>query len=206
MDRIQSIIALNKAICAEINERKEYTRVIASGTDDFPIVEGHQNYILQSLFQVLLIIIHPRDWNGEDSSLIGGLPVTIVRTGVENGLSSPITFESIVDKIYEYTGENAIKTTLETAIDFVMGLETRETRAFGLQPDPTASWNPDVCLYQWRDLMPYDQLIGPTTRFVDTEKNPQRFDREFRAFDESFAIIEQREIRRYAQWRSQQQS
>lgn len=87
----------------------------------------------------------------------------------------------------------------------MMGLEARENRAFGLQPDPVASWDPDACLNRWRDIMPYDQLIGPTTRFVDVEKNPQRLERGFETFDAGFADMEQRELRRYAQWRLQQQ-
>lgn len=52
-----------------------------------------------------------------------------------------------------------VKTTLETAVDFVMGLEAREAAAFGLQPDPVASWKPlgdDEML-----------LTGPSSRFVD---------------------------------------
>lgn len=210
MASIKSIMALHKAICTDIHEqRRAYTAAMTSGADGLHVLKDHQIYILQPLFEALVIVIHPGGWNGEDSSLIGRLPVTIARTGVESGLSSPITFESIVDKIDEYIGEFTIKTTLETAVDFVMELEARETRAFGLQPDPIASWDPDVCFYQWRDIMPYDQLMGPSTRFMDFEKSPQslqQLERNLESFVEHFANVEQREARRYAQRCLQQQS
>ncbi|PNP40934.1 hypothetical protein TGAMA5MH_06800 [Trichoderma gamsii] len=127
----------------------------------------------------------------------------MARTGVETGLSSPITFESIVDKIDEYIGENAVKTTLETAITFVMELEARETKVFGLQPDPVTSWDPDYSCLQWRDIMPYDQLIGPSTRFVDVENIPrslQQLQRNDRDWDEQYADVEEREARQYIEW------
>jgi hypothetical protein len=209
MASMDSILALHKAICTNIHEQHEaWSAAIASGVDDYRISKNHQNYILQPLFQALILIVDPQDWNGEDSSLIGRLPVTIARTEMENGLSSPITFESIADKIDEYIGETVIETTLETAITFVMELEARETRAFGLKPDPVASWDPDVCLSRWRDIMPYDELIGPSSQFVDVEKVPQslhQLKRDLEGFFEHFPKFEQREGQRYIQRRSQQQ-
>lgn len=75
----------------------------------------------------------------------GRLPVHIVRTRVEDGLSAPITFDSIPEDQREgVVCENgveisAIETTLETAVSFLMDLEQREIAAFGLQPDPVES-------------------------------------------------------------------
>lgn len=198
---IQSLMSLNKAICAEINDRRqEYIRATTPGTARFGFVKDQQNYILQPLFQALFIVINPIAWNGEDSTLIGRLPVIIVLTGVDSGLSAPITFESISDKSNGYITQNAIEITLEIAIDFVMGLEAREAKAFGLQPDPVRSWDPDACCYEWRDIMPDDQLIGPTSLFVDTEKYPK-----WDMFS-SAVMDEQRELLGYARWQSQQHS
>nr|WOD46322.1 hypothetical protein [Trichoderma atroviride] len=102
---VESFLALHKAICTNIHERRnEYAAVIASGADHHHIVEDHQNYVLQPLFEALVLVIGPGNWKGEDSTLIGRLPVTMARTGVETGLSSPITFEPIVDRIDEYIG------------------------------------------------------------------------------------------------------
>ncbi|EHK46542.1 uncharacterized protein TrAtP1_005498 [Trichoderma atroviride] len=201
---IGSFIALHKAICTNIHQqRKEYAAVIASGADNHHIVKDHQNYVLQPLFEALVLVIDPGNWKGEDSTLIGRLPVTMARTGVETGLSSPITFESIVDKIDEYIGETAVKTTLETAITFVTELEARETRVFGLQPNPIASWDPDYSFPQWRDIMPYDQMIGPSTRFVDIEKclqSLQQLQQNNRNWDQQYVDVEEREARQYIEW------
>ncbi|TFB05041.1 hypothetical protein CCMA1212_002864 [Trichoderma ghanense] len=196
---LQSIMSLNRAVCAEINERRtEYDREIAAGTAGNNTVVDHQHYVLQPLFQALLLVLNPADWNGEDSSSIGRISVILVRTGVEDGLSEPITFEPIDDKIDGYIGGNAVKTTVETAIGFVMDLEARETRAFGLQPDPVASWDPDASFYEWREIMPYDQLIGPSSRFVDDERYPEWSGAGYRMDTEESVEIEQRELRHYA--------
>ncbi|PTB67409.1 hypothetical protein BBK36DRAFT_1167806 [Trichoderma citrinoviride] len=199
---LQRIVSLNGAVCAQIHElRKEYDRVIAGeSARRLDIVKDHHHYVLQPLFQALLLVLNPTDWHGEDSSSIGRIPVILVRTGVEDGLSEPITFESIVDKTDGYVGENAIRTTVETAIGFVMDLEARETRAFGLRPDQTASWDPDALFDGWREIMPFDQLIGPSSRFVDDERYPE-WSGPGHFFDTVHCVQnEQRELRRYASW------
>lgn len=204
VDSVDGFIALHRAVCTEVHKRREeHTAAIVSKTDHMNIYEDPRNYLLQPLFEALILVMNPYDWTGEDSTAIGKLPVTMARTGVETGLSSPITFEPIVDKIDEYIGENAVKTTLETAITFVMELEARETKVFGLQPDPIASWDPDYSCLQWRDIMPYDQLIGPSTRFVDVEKIPrslQQLQRNDRDWDVQYADVEEREARQYLEW------
>ncbi|KAK3373912.1 hypothetical protein B0T24DRAFT_594045 [Lasiosphaeria ovina] len=63
--------------------------------------------------------------------------VVLVRMGIEDGLSAPITFESIIQQD-NISGGNTITKTLEAAIDFVTALEAREAAAFGLRPDPSA--------------------------------------------------------------------
>ncbi|KAL7892193.1 hypothetical protein HDV63DRAFT_415459 [Trichoderma sp. SZMC 28014] len=198
---LESFIALHKTICKNVHKRRgEYAAAITSGVKDYSIVENHQSYVLQPLFEALILIIHPQDWKGENSSLIGRLPVTMARTGVESGLSSPITFEPIADKIDEYIGEVAVKTSLETAITFVMELEAREIKVFGLQPDPIASWDPDDSFIGWRDIMPYDQIIGPSTRFVDIEKSSgslQQLKQNVGSNDQQFVDAEAREARHY---------
>lgn len=112
-------------------------------------------------------------------------------------------FEPIADKIDEYIEEAAVKTSLETAITFVIELEAREAKVFGLQPDPIASWDPDDSFIGWRDIMPYDQMIGPSTRFVDVVKNSQslqQLERNVGNKDQQFADAEARELRQYIQW------
>lgn len=117
-------------------------------------------------FCALLVVICGDDYKNEDSKTVGHLPVYLVRTGIEDGLSAPITFESIADKIENHLGDSrdVVKTTLETAVDFVMGLEAREAAVFGLQPDP------DVLAQTIADEEGDELLRTPSSKFVSDEK------------------------------------
>ncbi|QLI71383.1 uncharacterized protein G6M90_00g074860 [Metarhizium brunneum] len=132
------------------------------------------NHILQPLFRALLVIICSKAYNKEDSKHIGPLPVILVSTGIEDGLSAPIKFDSIKDKIRGYVegmNRKAVKTTLEVAVDFVMGLEAREAEVLGLQPDPVLVWraHPNV-IEMWEKLEGDQPLFGPSSRYMDVKK------------------------------------
>ncbi|KAI1137128.1 hypothetical protein F5Y05DRAFT_419618 [Hypoxylon sp. FL0543] len=176
---VNDLVSLNSAICAQVKARhRAYEEELASGEKIAPWrleeVHDHGLHVLQPLFQALLIIVCSKNYRNEDSKTVGRLPVYLVRTGIEDGLSAPITFDSIADKIDGYTGRprSAIKATLETAIDFVISLEAREAAAFGLQPDPIDAWAPQMRSFPrvWREIVGNELLIGPSSKFVDTEK------------------------------------
>jgi hypothetical protein len=143
--------------------------------DRLAIVEDHQRYVLQPLFRALLVVVHGKDYAEQDSASVGNMPVLLVRTGIEDGLSAPITFESIRERI-ETSDEGCspptiIKTKLETAIDFVISLEAREAAAFGLQPDPVSS-TLDCASYVslWEGGFGKEEpVIAPSSRFVSEE-------------------------------------
>jgi hypothetical protein len=121
---------------------------------------------------------------------IGQLSVLVIRTGVEEGLSAPISFDPIAHQISAFShgshGETAVETALDTAVDFVMDLEEREVAAFGLRPDPVASTRglEDGCFQgpsfrhkatrlgwaRWGD----DPLVGPSSQWVDLEKYEEK--------------------------------
>lgn len=98
--------------------------------------------VLQPLFRALMTIVCSERYENEDSGAVGRIPVLLVRMGVEDKLSAPITFESIAGRINGTPKQDgrAVETTLETAVDFVTSLDAREAAAFGLPPDPVASW------------------------------------------------------------------
>ncbi|PNY27398.1 Uncharacterized protein TCAP_02661 [Tolypocladium capitatum] len=186
---VDSLVSLNRAICDEVEARHPaYDEQLSSGeqlsSDDATAaytlkrIENHRLHVLQPLFRALLIIVCCDNYRGENSKTVGRLPVFLVRTGVEDGLSTPITFEPIANKIDGYAGEarSAVRTTLETAIDFVMDLEAREATVFGLQPDPIAAWkykdDADAFLRFWKKLRGDEPLVGPSSNFVDMEKFP----------------------------------
>ncbi|KAI1318284.1 hypothetical protein F5Y16DRAFT_414462 [Xylariaceae sp. FL0255] len=166
-----TMISINKDVCAETDKaRFKYDQLLVNGGLCLPwsteSLKENQFYILQPLFRAILILVSSWDYQLEDSSTVGTIPVYLVLTGITDGLSAPITFESISGKIDTDVGDmpGTVKTTLETAVNFVMGLEAREAAAFGLQPDPVASWKPrgDV-----------ERLVeGPSSRFVDTDRFP----------------------------------
>ncbi len=176
---IDSFIAANRAVCAEVEAcRARCNELVASrGTlqDEGGTYLDPQFHILQPLFQALLIIISSAEYDGEDSGNIGRIPVLLVRTGVEAGLSAPITFDPIADKVEGYLGatSHVVKTSLETAIGFVLDLESREAAAFGLQPDPVAAGQCDRYYDPWQRFIPGERLHGQSSQFVDTDEYPQ---------------------------------
>lgn len=202
---VESIISLNQAICAGVEACRpthEASRE-AIPYSSYPV--GCRAYVLQPLFQALIMVISTQNYALQDSKTVGTLPVFLVRTGVEEGLSAPITFESIADKIHieGHRGgkEVIIRTTLETAIDFVMDLEAREAAVFGLQPDPVTVWKPSRRhdLDRWRDIAGDRPLIGPSSRFVDVQKYPE-WTGQARELDSEIAKEEEREFCRSSEF------
>lgn len=202
---IETIISLNKAFCSGFEAcRLAYDEGVAHETGCMMITKDKSLHILQPLFKALLIVISAQDYKLEDSKTVGGLPVLLVRTGIEVGLSEPITFEPIVDKmrIESYDGETirTIRTTLEIAIDFVMELEAREVAAFGFRPSPITTWP------SWKP--PEDSegieadlpITGPSSQFVDTKKYKE-WSGDGARYDSVIApVYEEREFRHTAEW------
>ncbi|KAK3324806.1 hypothetical protein B0T19DRAFT_403001 [Cercophora scortea] len=98
-------------------------------------------YILQPLFRAVAITLLYDDYDDRGSNTMVDLPVLLILTGVESSLSAPITFDAIEDKITaRIDGSSghgkAVRATLDAAIEFVMALERREIKAFGLRPKP----------------------------------------------------------------------
>ncbi|KAI0008462.1 hypothetical protein F4779DRAFT_586939 [Xylariaceae sp. FL0662B] len=179
---IDSLLALNSAICAEVRARRQdYDKQIALGGEDVARrlywVRDNRLHVLQPLFQALLIIVCSEDYHNEDSKTVGRLPVFLVRTGIEDGLSAPITFETIADKIDGDAGEaeNIVKTTLETAVDFVISLEAREAATLGLHPDPVVAWERSLehVPPSWKEILGDELLTGPSSKFIDSKKYPE---------------------------------
>ncbi|KAF4509614.1 hypothetical protein G6O67_003766 [Ophiocordyceps sinensis] len=176
---IDALLYLHGDLCTQVEScHSIYDQQLARTDDDISFQErlrlltirNHKFYVLQPLFRALLVVFSPADWSNEDSSAIGKVPVTIVRTGIEDGLSEPLTFEPIADKITSYLSHGAVRCSLETAIDFVMLLEAREAAAFGLNPDPAAVWKMMFDGRIYKTLRPTEPTIGPSSRFVDTSQ------------------------------------
>ncbi|PHH71582.1 hypothetical protein CDD80_5129 [Ophiocordyceps camponoti-rufipedis] len=190
---VDTIISFNKAHCASIEKcQHDYNLRLAQGDSflaseirvprtDFPtrrpaLTDCREVCVLQPLYRALILIIFDGDYNDEDSKTVGKIPIYLVRTGIEDGLSEPISFASIADKIEGWTTNDSagepgipVKTTLETAIDFVIHLEAREVAAFGFHPD--TAWRPDHSIAKlYSKLTGGATLVGSTTTFVNTDK------------------------------------
>lgn len=103
------------------------------------LIHDQKFRIMQPLFRAVAIVINQDDYSIAVPT-IAHIPVLLVITGVQGGLSAPITFDSIADKIsVHHKTEDSVQvatTNLATTVAFVMGLEKRELAAFGPRPDP----------------------------------------------------------------------
>lgn len=121
---------------------REYWRGLDRNPSLSSIIRHREFFILQPLFLALAIVIRGEPFNAQMSD-IGQLSALVICTGVEEGLSAPISFDPIAHQISAFShgshSSTAVETALDTAVDFVMGLEEREVAAFGLRPDPVVS-------------------------------------------------------------------
>lgn len=151
------------------------------------VIQEQRFFLLQPLFRVVAIVIETCDYN-ETMTDIGQIPTCIVRTGVEDGLSAPITLDPIPGGAVYLSRDTqghvvAARTTLETAFDFLQALQQREISAFGMRPDPFESTRQNqsgyvleggVIRYEaqrlgWEGGFPE----GPSSQWVDIDKYPE---------------------------------
>ncbi|KAI9158926.1 hypothetical protein HJFPF1_06929 [Paramyrothecium foliicola] len=97
-------------------------------------------FILQNIFKAVIILIDSNDYTLATSD-VGLMPVYIVRTGVESGLSAPVTFGSVeensTDVINDACGEvGAVRTTLAEAFAIIQVVVQQEVSAVGPCPNP----------------------------------------------------------------------
>lgn len=168
---------LNANFCARVEE----TKANEIGWDEEHAEETL--YYLQPLFQAVSIAIRASEFT-LDLRDFPKIPVLIARTGNEEALSAPVSFEFIAesDKIDTVTDDGgdtlAVETTLEAAVTFLMYLEQREAAVFGMKPDPVESTR-DMSR-RWVDKIAecaaslgWDEkemgpLRGPSSTWVDT--------------------------------------
>ncbi|KAM7202205.1 hypothetical protein V8F33_002922 [Rhypophila sp. PSN 637] len=145
---INTLVTRHNTLCERIEElRKQYIQHIAE-LETLPYsVKGYvmdherYQYVLQPLFRALIIGAFPDYYLNQTSRTIGNMSVFLIRTGVEEGLSAPITFDSLEGKVdplspsYSSKDGDVVKVSLETAIDFVQALEIREMAVYGPHPD-----------------------------------------------------------------------
>ncbi|KND87029.1 hypothetical protein TOPH_08327 [Tolypocladium ophioglossoides CBS 100239] len=189
------VAAMSASLCTQVDVTQRRMREIDSLDEterqrtirELEVVNFHNQdfFVLQALFRAVAIVICIEDYFTAAGTLpeIAQTPVFIVLTGIEDGLSAPILFDAIADKVEVYHfGETskAARTSLGTAVDFLMGLEVRETLAGGLKPSeaPSAEDYRDCFLRHEGSLLTEASKLGwvgelPTgasSRWVDVER------------------------------------
>ncbi|KAH6842294.1 hypothetical protein B0I37DRAFT_381620 [Chaetomium sp. MPI-CAGE-AT-0009] len=171
---IRTLSTFNGILCAKVE--LEHQRCVAeavkqerepiTANNSYPTrVPWHEAHLLRPLFRALMAIICCADYDRENSTTAGRFPVYLVRTGVEDGLSAPISSDTeLATQRMKYFSENVVGTTLEAAVDFIMGLEAREAAVFGIQPDPASIVVPP------RDQDGRELTRLPSTQWVSDEK------------------------------------
>lgn len=145
-----------------------------------------QFYHLRPLFRAVAIAILGRYYDScHHVANISEMPVLTILTGNEEGLSAPITFGSIKDNAIVHCfegGRQSARTTLATAVTFVMAMEEREIAAFGELPDPEAStvdpeeeketfWSDEEYIAERLGrIASSPRLLGPSSKWVDKSK------------------------------------
>ncbi|CAG9981774.1 unnamed protein product [Clonostachys byssicola] len=95
-------------------------------------------HIVQPIFRAMLIILPSDNFNvaSMDREELGSTPVYLVLTNCTMGLSAPIPFEPILDKVERTLSDRVVQVTLKDAITFVKDLEDRENAIYGPLPNP----------------------------------------------------------------------
>lgn len=167
---IESILSFNKRLPEQVEACRPVYDAAEPGTSDpagtgLWLLKDHQNYQIRPLFRALLIFVDPKNYHLEDSTTVGDMRVTLVRTGIEEGLSAPIPFHTIQQYAETVDSPDVVTTTLRAAIDFVIALEDRERAASTSTPVPPASY-----LRKWKaEFGDQEPVRYPSSKLVSDE-------------------------------------
>ncbi|GKU09792.1 hypothetical protein FLAG1_11476 [Fusarium langsethiae] len=112
------------------------------------------------------------------------MTVVVLLTGENNGLSAPVSFDSIENQVERVIvrGLQGVRMRLGVAVDFVMFLEQREAAVFGPQPDSVASTVEDFEDMYWHQKRravqlgwKYGPIVGPSSKWVFMERHQFAF-------------------------------
>ncbi|KUI53356.1 Aflatoxin B1 aldehyde reductase member 2 [Cytospora mali] len=137
---VYAVKALSAGLCAEVQRTQEYIKAL-EGLETAKQWEGLAVDWPRVLSRAVAVAIWAEDYRVEDD-FIGNLPVSIIRTSTEEGLSPLITFDPIAEDlrkrfVFEGKGEiSAVETTEETGINFLMDLEQRKIAASSFDQIP----------------------------------------------------------------------
>ncbi|KAK8044018.1 hypothetical protein PG993_004042 [Apiospora rasikravindrae] len=138
-------------------------------------------YDILPLFNSMIIVTKQLPEEVQDD--LSQMQVYLILAGNVEGLSSPITFDSLYAKgqdlgIGDACGPqpDMVLTTLEAAVEFVQEMEEREQSVFGIFPDPNVD-NPELLDMDFlrRKGWAGKDPVGPSHLWIDTERWPVWF-------------------------------
>ncbi|KAH6839641.1 hypothetical protein B0I37DRAFT_394125 [Chaetomium sp. MPI-CAGE-AT-0009] len=184
------VASLSRAICAhtEATQRKIGDRAHSVtplgemrelaeevGIFDWEMIHEQRFHLLQPLFRAVAIVFWGAgQYSVSSISSIAEMPVLLVLTGVEEGLSAAITLDSISDEIgAQHLADDSVKvveTSLATAVRFVMNLEEHPTEYCRAARRSYFRSEKDLASLALRHGWEGDKAVptGPSSSWVDT--------------------------------------
>ncbi|CAH0055869.1 unnamed protein product [Clonostachys solani] len=133
----RDIVSMHKAICSQVDSMAGRPKPNHHWIplDERDVYCDSRVHVMQPIFRALVIIFPSQNCSLFNPDF-GAIPVFLVLTGVTEGLSEPITFESLGTKAEcRWFSDTLIQLPLEDAIMFVEKVGAREVAAHGQRPD-----------------------------------------------------------------------
>lgn len=129
-------MAIHRAICSQIDAIASRPKFdpFRTYSNDESVDCDPRFYILQPIFRALPIIF-PSQTCSLFKPVFSTISVFLVLTGIIEGLSSPITFESLNNVEYKRYSDTLIQLPFEDAIAFIEKVEAYENAVYGYRPD-----------------------------------------------------------------------
>lgn len=197
------------------SNRVEYESII---WDEFferdgHLIQGQKSYTINPLFRAIAVILRTEKLTSQNTD-IGSLPAILILTGDNKGLKAPITFNKLklIHRHLTYNDGSltAVETSLDAAIEFLTGLDSRE-RALASPSDSGivltpelpvgALCHPDIFMSEARKLgwtAEMGNIIGPSSQWIEDWTDsaslpcPDWEERKLKAYSWHYRIAEQR--------------
>lgn len=169
MAMVDWVKRLHSNFCQRVEHIKSQETALEEKGADEPF------YIMQPVFYAIAVALRISTYDMDDTKS-DNTPVLIVCTGIELGLSGPIDLDTIDEGnrrgvVTDSSGKLvAVETVLSVAVTFLMALEEREQRAFGMRPDPVRST--EVLIKYFDDAFTTKDELGWDSESMGTLRGP----------------------------------
>jgi hypothetical protein len=123
------VLVVHEALCAQVSQRltnfdeSERIRAETEISTRMYFEDQIHHFRLQPLFRAIVMVVE------DCGNSVENCRVHLIKTGRVDGLSEPISFESIRHKAHGPFNKDVVTTDFETALDFLIALERKEVNA-----------------------------------------------------------------------------